>query len=751
MTVSRSATYLLALVLTIMAAGTRGLLSHWLGYDLPYITFFAAIVVAAWYGGLWPGLMTVGLSVAASFALFIAPRGTLGPGDAIGVLLFIGIGSIVSWSSERLHAARRLIERQNEALALEVDARVRAAEIQRLETERLGTTLQAIGDGVIVTGPDGRITSVNPVAERLTGWSHATAVEQPIGKVFHTVHELTDAPLPSPVRQSLESGAAVDGASHVVLVARDHTRRPIIVRAAPIHAADGAVVGSVLVFQELTERRRADSARAMLAAVVESSEDAIFTKSLEGQVLTWNAGAQQMFGYTAAEAVGAPVTRIVPPHRRGEEADILRRVSLGERVLPFETERVARDGTILDVSVTLSPIRDDSGRIVGASSIARDISARKSFETTLRDADRRKDEFLALLAHELRNPLAPIRNSVAVLRHGGATSPIARNAADVIERQTRHMARLLDDLLDVSRITRDRLELRREAVTLAEVIEAAVETVRPQIESHRQTLSITLPGAPVTLDGDPVRLSQVFSNLLSNASKYSQVGGAIGLSATASGGTVEVQVRDDGIGIEAEMLPRVFDMFSQSTQTVNRAQGGLGIGLALVRGLVELHGGRVTAESAGVGLGSRFTISLPISPPVRLPATASADAPGQSPSGRILVVDDNRDAADSLALLLEVQGHVVRAVYDGRSAVEMAPNFRPQIVLLDLGMPGLDGFETARRLRATLPDAAPYLVAITGWGQDRERRQATAAGFDQHLVKPVDPAELTRVLSAVIA
>ena len=352
MTWPRSATYLLAVVLTIIAAGTRGLLSRWLGYDLPYITFFAAIVVAAWYGGLWPGLITVGLSARRlGRALHRAARQASGLGDAIGALLFVVIGTIVSWSSERLHAARRLIERQHEALAIEIDARVRAAEIQRLETERLGTTLQAIGDGVIVTGPDGRITSVNPVAERLTGWSRDTAVDQPVGKVFHTVHEVTDAPLPSSVRQSLESGAAVDGASHVVLVARDGTRRPIVERAAPIHAADGAVIGSVLVFQELTERRRADSARAMLAAVVESSEDAIFTKSLEGLVLTWNAGAQQMFGYTAAEAVGAPVTRIVPPHRRDEEADILRRVSLGERVLPFETERVDRDGTVLDVSV----------------------------------------------------------------------------------------------------------------------------------------------------------------------------------------------------------------------------------------------------------------------------------------------------------------------------------------------------------------------------------------------------------------
>ena len=411
MTWPRSATYLLALVLTIIAAGTRGLLSRWLGYDLPYITFFAAIVVAAWYGGLWPGLITVGLSAAASVALFIAPRGRFGVGDAIGALLFVGIGTIVSWSSERLHAARRLIERQHQALAIEIDARVRAAEIQRLETERLGTTLQAIGDGVIVTGPDGRITSVNPVAERLTGWSRAAAVEQPVGKVFHTVHEVTDAPLQSSVRQSLESGAAVEGARHVILVDRDGTRRPIVERAAPIHAADGAVIGSVLVFQELTERRRADSVRAMLAAVVESSEDAIFTKSLEGVVLTWNAGAQQMFGYTAAEAVGRPVTRIVPAHRRDEEADILRRVSLGERVVSFETERVARDGNRprrLGHAVA-DPRRRPAASSGRHPSPATSAPARPSRRRCATPTGARTSSW-PLLAHELRNPLAPIRN-----------------------------------------------------------------------------------------------------------------------------------------------------------------------------------------------------------------------------------------------------------------------------------------------------------------------------------------------------
>lgn len=314
------------------------------------------------------------------------------------------------------------------------------------------------------------------------------------------------------------------------------------------------------------------------------------------------------------------------------------------------------------------------------------------------------------------------------------------------------MARLLDDLLDISRITRDRLELRREPVTLQDVLDAAVETTAGLFDGQAQTLQQDRPEAPVPLDGDPVRLAQVFGNLLSNAAKYSHRGGTIALSVAVQGGRVTVTVRDDGIGIEPEMLGRVFEMFSQSSQAIGRAQGGLGIGLALVKGLVELHGGRVEAHSAGLGRGSRFVVELPLAARAAGAAAGGGPAPAApAAGGRVLVVDDNRDGADALALLLAADGYDVRTAYDGASAVAEAERFRPRVVLLDLGMPGLDGFATARQLRAVHPAASMRLVAVTGWGQDRHRRDAAAAGFDAHVVKPVAPDDLRELLRTVFA
>ena len=374
------------------------------------------------------------------------------------------------------------------------------------------------------------------------------------------------------------------------------------------------------------------------------------------------------------------------------------------------------------------------------------MTARKALEASLREADRRKDDFLAVLAHELRNPLSPIRNSAALLKLAGATDPTTARAAAVIERQAQHMGRLLDDLLDVSRITRDRLELRRSPVFLHDVLDAAVETVRPSLDALEQPVTTTLPETPVQLDGDPVRLAQVFANIPNNASKYSERGGLIRIAATVEDDEVTVAIADQGVGIATEMLPHVFEMFSQVSQSISRSQGGLGIGLALVRGLVELHGGRVTAESGGLAQGSRFTVTLPVAA-----ASRSASAPaaaGARATRRVLVVDDNRDHVESLAQLLRAHGHDVRTAYDGATALAEAGRFRPHAVLLDLGMPDMDGLETARRLR-TGPSTAPLpLVAITGWGQERDRLRTRDAGFDSHLVKPVDLAELEALMAS---
>jgi signal transduction histidine kinase/CheY-like chemotaxis protein len=376
-----------------------------------------------------------------------------------------------------------------------------------------------------------------------------------------------------------------------------------------------------------------------------------------------------------------------------------------------------------------------------------DITTRKNDELVLKEADRRKDEFLATLAHELRNPLAPIRQASAVSRLPQATEAQKRWSHEVIERQVRHMALLLDDLLDVSRITRGRLELRRETNTLAEMIEAAVETARPLVDARHHELEIVLPQATIQMEADPLRVSQIVANLLTNAAKYTDPRGRIRLLAALDADDVVIEVSDNGIGIAPDSLPAVFDMFTQLRGTGDRA-GGLGIGLALTKGLVELHGGSIGVRSAGVGRGSVFTVRLPRGDSPGKAATAGEDGvePRAAPARRILVADDNRDAAESLAALLELEGHQVTLAYDGADALLAFERVQPEICLLDIGMPHRTGNEVAAEIRARADGRAATLVAITGWGQDADRSQAIAAGFDHHLTKPVDPSALLRLI-----
>jgi len=375
-----------------------------------------------------------------------------------------------------------------------------------------------------------------------------------------------------------------------------------------------------------------------------------------------------------------------------------------------------------------------------------DITARKTDERLLQEADRRKDEFLATLAHELRNPLAPIRQASAVSRLPQATEEQKRWSHEVIERQVRHMALLLDDLLDVSRITRGRLALRRDTNTLGEMIEAAVETARPLIDSRQHALEVVTPQARILMQADPLRVSQIVANLLTNAAKYTDPHGRIRLLAALDGDDVVIEVSDNGIGIAPESLPAVFDMFTQLRGTDDRASG-LGIGLALTKGLVELHGGSISVYSEGGGRGSVFTVRLPRGEtPVRAPTPGDALEPRATSARRILVADDNRDAAESLAALLELEGHEVTLAYDGADALLAYERVRPQVCLLDIGMPHRTGNEVAAEIRSREDGHLPTLVAITGWGQDTDRSQALAAGFDHHLTKPIDPAHLLRLI-----
>ena len=404
------------------------------------------------------------------------------------------------------------------------------------------------------------------------------------------------------------------------------------------------------------------------------------------------------------------------------------------------------DGTLGWTFSRAIPILDPGGDIVEWLGAASDITARRAAEAALREADLRKDEFLATLSHELRNPLAPLRNGLQLMRlKGDRPNPVVR---DIMERQLNHLVRLVDDLLEVSRITRGLLELRRERVDLATIVRNAVETSQPLVQAGEHRLDVSLPGEALWLEGDPVRLTQVLGNLLNNAAKYTDDGGTIALSAGRVGDTAVISVRDNGLGITAGGLERIFEMFSREVHAKRRSESGLGIGLTLSRRLVEMHGGTIEARSEGEGRGSEFIVRLPL-------AGASARGAGPAPSAerlpaiRILVVDDNEDAASSLGMLLEELGGEVDVVNDGLSALETFAARNPSVILLDLGMPEMDGYEVARALRSRFPERRPTIIALTGRGLPEDRRRAQEAGIDHHLVKPAELEMLRDLLTSV--
>ena len=410
------------------------------------------------------------------------------------------------------------------------------------------------------------------------------------------------------------------------------------------------------------------------------------------------------------------------------------------------------DGSRRTVLAHANPIHDEAGTLLGAVNVLVDITERKQTEEALREADRRKSEFLAMLAHELRNPLAPLRNGLQIIRLAMHDRAALEQAHGMMERQLGHMVRLIDDLLDLSRITKGKIELRRERIDLAAAVQDAVETSRPLIEELGHTLTVTLPPRRLSVDADRTRLAQVFANLLNNAAKYSERGGHIRLNVEREGSDVVVKVRDSGIGIPADLLPRLFEIFTQADHTLERAQGGLGIGLSLVRGLVELHGGRVEAHSDGPGQGSEFVVRLPLALPLsrRPQPDDSAAEGGPSCRYRILVVDDNKDGAISLSILLRIMGHETFTAHDGLEAVEATAKYRPDVVLLDIGLPRLNGYDACRRIREQAGSTPPVLIALTGWGQEDDRRRSKEAGFNFHMVKPVDPAALEKLLAGLL-
>ena len=757
------------------------------------------------------------------------------------------------------------------------------------QREWLRVTLSSIGDAVITTDNDGKVTFLNPVAEKLTGWPLHEAIGTPLESVFRIVNEETRRAVESPATRALREGLVVGLANHTLLLARNGCERPIDDSAAPLRDLDGNVSGVVLVFRDVTERRHQENqlreSEERFRLLIESVKDyAIFMLDPNGTVISWNAGAERIKGYSANEIIGSHFSRFYPP-------DVVARgfpsfeLEIATKEGRFEDNgwRVRKDGTRFWANVVITAVRDESGTLRGFAKVTRDLTERKRAEEALRsresqiraltqsandaiisadeagnivfwnaaatttfgytesealgrplamlmperyreahqqglerllaggqahllgktieleglrkdgsefpielslaawstdegrfytgivrniaerkqlerakaqsemlaDLNRRKDEFLAMLSHELRNPLAPISTAVQLLRLDKDDDPSLQPAMSILERQVTHLTRLVDDLLEVSRISTGRIRLQPDYIDLRRIAERAVEAVRLLSAQREHEFVVSLPAGPVWLQADAVRIEQVLVNLLVNAVKYTDVGGRIELSLEQDGEQAVVRVKDTGVGIAPDLLPTIFDLFTQAERSLDRSQGGLGVGLTIVRRIVELHGGSVSAFSEGLGRGSEFVVRLPLAEARTSRPSAAPNDKGPARPGalRLLVVDDNKDAANSIAMLLRAFGYEVKVAYSGASAIETALTFQPHAAFLDIGMPEMDGYEVARHFRQDPQLHRMRLAALTGYGRESDQQHSHEAGFDTHMIKPVEPKAIHEFLA----
>ena len=634
----------------------------------------------------------------------------------------------------------------------------------------LSAIVDSSDDAIISKDLQGVITSWNASAERIFGYTRDEAVGQRVTILLPPGHESEE----HEILQKVRRGERID---HFETTRRRKDGRMIDVSVtiSPVLAPDGTVVGASKVARDISEQRRTAEAGLLLAAIVGSSDDAIVSKSLRGIITSWNAGATRIFGYTPEEAIGQSVLMLVPQDRKDEEPKILARLGRGERVDHFETIRVRKNGEHFPVSLTISPVRNAHGQIIGASKIARDITELKRIsdereqllesERTARSqaehANRMKDEFLATVSHELRTPLNAIVSWTQLLREAGGLSRESSQGIDVIERNARMQAQLIDDLLDLGRIASGKMALDVEWIDIAAIAREALASVQHAAEAKQITIKTILNEVRGGMMGDKRRLLQVLWNLLTNAIKFTPSKGKVVLSVARINSHVEIAVSDNGRGIAADFLPHVFERFRQADASTTRQSGGLGIGLALVKQLVEMHGGDVRGESAGLNQGATFTISLPVlvarnlsAPDERGQPLATAPDPAnmEELAGiRVLAVDDDLDSLEALARILTNRHADVKTAASTAQALELFASFRPNVVLSDIGMPGQDGYEFVRRLRQLPGGAAVPAAALTALARSEDRMRALQAGFQTHIAKPVAPAELVAVVRSLAA
>jgi PAS domain S-box-containing protein len=628
------------------------------------------------------------------------------------------------------------------------------------QREQLRTTLTSIGDAVIATDDKAQIVFVNPAAASLTGWSADDAKGRPLKEVLRIINESTREPAVNPVDRVLAEGVIVGLANHTLLIRKDGVEIPIDDSAAPIRDPQGKVAGCVLVFRDIVERKQAEAEINRLLAKEKRRAEQL--RKLTDAALTLNSATTRdsVMGVVKAEAKLVFDAERADVHfsegSEGGAAPLSLALPTDGLVVPMISRSGEPFGYLQLAGRQNSSFTEDDETILAqlAHMAAVAVQNAQLYEE-LRTANHRKNEFLATLAHELRNPLAPIRYSLELMQLSEDEPEVQLESRTIIARQVTQMVRLIDDLLDVSRISRGKIELRPEYVTLQSAIAAAREASQPSITDYRHEFTVDVPSEPIWVYADPTRLAQILLNVLNNAAKYTPAGGRIALSVDRGDKDVAIRIRDNGIGIPADMLGSVFEMFTQVDRSLDRSQGGLGIGLTLVRRLIELHGGTIEARSDGPDKGSEFVIRMPFvrevpadgSAPTSRPKSTAVDTKARI--HRILAVDDNQDAVDILARTLQLKGHEVQTAYDGIEAVDVATRFKPDVVLLDIGLPRLSGYDVARRIRQ-LPDGkSTTLIAITGWGQEEDRRQSLQSGFDMHLVKPVDPVALLKLLAEI--